>query len=69
METTALRIDRLRREIERHNHNYYVLNSPTVSDHDFDMMLKELERLEKEHPELDDPLSPTHRVGDRKSVV
>lgn len=63
METTALRIDRLRREIERHNHNYYVLNSPTVSDHDFDMMLKELERLEKEHPELDDPLSPTHRVG------
>ena len=48
METTALRIDRLRREIERHNHNYYVLNSPTVSDHDFDMMLKELERLEKD---------------------
>lgn len=53
----------LRDEINRHNHSYYVLNSPTISDYDFDMMLKELEKLEKEHPELDDPLSPTHRVG------
>lgn len=53
----------LRDEINRHNHSYYVLNSPTISDYDFDMLLKELERIEKEHPELDDPLSPTHRVG------
>jgi DNA ligase (NAD+) len=56
-------IDRLRSELERHNHNYYVLNAPEISDYDFDMMLKELEKLEKEHPEFDDPLSPTHRVG------
>ncbi|MDO4320646.1 MAG: NAD-dependent DNA ligase LigA [Bacteroidales bacterium] len=57
------RIDTLRREIERHNHSYYVDNSPTVSDYDYDMMVKELEALEREHPEYDDPLSPTHRVG------
>lgn len=60
---SANRIQQLRDEINRHNHAYYVLNSPTISDYEFDMLLKELERLEKEHPELDDPLSPTHRVG------
>lgn len=57
------RVLELRDEINRHNHSYYVLNSPTISDYDFDMLLKELEKLEKEYPELDDPLSPTHRVG------
>lgn len=57
------RIDRLREEINRHNHNYYVLNSPEISDKDFDMLLKELEALEKEYPEFSDPLSPTQRVG------
>lgn len=57
------RIDLLRAEINRHNHNYYVLNSPEISDKDFDMLLKELEMLEKEHPEFADPDSPTQRVG------
>lgn len=57
------RITQLRDELNRHNHAYYVDNSPTISDYDYDMMMKELERLEKEHPELDDELSPTHRVG------
>ncbi len=57
------RIDRLREELNRHNHNYYVLNSPEISDRDFDMMMKELEGLEKEHPEFADELSPTQRVG------
>lgn len=57
------RITRLRDELNRHNYNYYVLNSPEISDRDFDMMMKELERLERENPDLDDPLSPTHRVG------
>lgn len=61
--TPANRIAELRRELNRHNHLYYVLNSPEISDREFDMLLKELEQLEKEHPELDDPLSPTHRVG------
>ncbi len=57
------RAEELRRVINAHNYRYYVLNDPTVSDRDFDLLLKELEQLEKEHPEVDDPLSPTHRVG------
>lgn len=56
-------IERLRQEINRHNHNYYVLNSPEISDRDFDMLLKELEALEAQYPEYADPLSPTRRVG------
>lgn len=57
------RIAALRDEIERHNHLYYVLNSPEITDKEFDDMMKTLEALEKEHPEYDDPLSPTRRVG------
>lgn len=57
------KIDHLREELHRHNHNYYILNSPEISDHDFDMMMKELEKLEEENPEFFDPLSPTQRVG------
>lgn len=57
------RIERLRDELNRHNHNYYVLNSPQISDKEFDMMMKELETLEKDHPEYADELSPTQRVG------
>lgn len=56
-------IEQLRTTIEAHNHAYYVENRPTISDYDFDMLLKQLEALEREHPEYDDPLSPTHRVG------
>ena len=57
------RILQLRDELNTHNHNYYVLNSPTISDKEFDTLMHELEALEREHPELDDPYSPTHRVG------
>ena len=63
MESPKEHIDTLRKELNRHNYNYYVLNSPEISDRDFDAMMKELEQLEKEHPEFDDPLSPTRRVG------
>jgi DNA ligase (NAD+) len=63
MESPQDRIKFLRDELNRHNHNYYILNSPTISDFEFDAMLRELSDLEKEHPEFDDPLSPTHRVG------
>lgn len=63
MSPVQQRIEELRREINGHNHKYYVENSPSISDYDFDMLLKELEHLEAEHPEFDDPLSPTHRVG------
>lgn len=57
------RIAALRDEIERHNHLYYVLNAPEITDKEFDDMMKTLETLEKEHPEFDNPLSPTRRVG------
>lgn len=63
MESPKEHIERLRRELAEHNHRYYVENSPVISDREFDFMLKELEALEREHPEFDDPLSPTHRVG------
>ena len=57
------RIEDLRNELHRHNNNYYVLHSPEISDKEFDMMMKELEKLEEEFPEFADPLSPTQRVG------
>lgn len=57
------RISELRDLINSHNHKYYVENSPEISDKEFDMLLKELEKLEKEFPEHFDPLSPTQRVG------
>jgi len=63
MDPIKQRIDSLREELNRHNHNYYVLNSPQISDKDFDMLMKELELLERNFPQFDDPLSPTHRVG------
>ncbi len=63
MESVKHRIEELRNELNRHNHNYYVLNNPTISDIEFDSMMKELEALERDHPEFDDPLSPTRRVG------
>lgn len=63
MSDAKSRIEAIRSELHRHNHNYYVLNSPEISDKEYDVMLKELEVLEKEHPEFDDPLSPTQRVG------
>ncbi|MCM1029726.1 MAG: NAD-dependent DNA ligase LigA [Pseudoflavonifractor sp.] len=61
--TPSQRIEQLRAELNRHNRLYYIDNAPEISDRDFDMMMHELEALEKEYPELDDPLSPTHRVG------
>lgn len=57
------RINHLRAELNRHNHNYYVLNSPEISDKDFDLLMKELEDLEAQYPQFYDPLSPTQRVG------
>ena len=57
------RVKELTSELNEHNHNYYVLNQPTISDQEFDALLKELEKLEIEHPELADPNSPTKRVG------
>ena len=57
------KIEALRLQLREHNHNYYVLDTPTISDYEFDMMLKELQELEAKHPEFHDPTSPTLRVG------
>ena len=56
-------IGRLREALNHHNYMYYVENSPEISDREFDEMMKQLEELERLHPEFDDPLSPTRRVG------
>ncbi|WP_394748536.1 NAD-dependent DNA ligase LigA [Spongiimicrobium salis] len=56
-------ITQLRNELRQHNHNYYVLDRPTISDYEFDMKLKSLQELEAKHPEFHDPTSPTLRVG------
>lgn len=62
-EEALKKIETLRTELEEHNYNYYVLNQPVISDFDFDMKLKELEKLELEFPAFADPNSPTQRVG------
>lgn len=62
-EEVKARIDHLKSEINGHNHKYYVLNEPAISDYEFDMMLRELEDLEREYPQFQDELSPTRRVG------
>jgi DNA ligase (NAD+) len=59
----AQRAAELRQEIDRHNHLYYVEAAPVISDREFDRLLQELVDLEKEHPELVTPDSPTQRVG------
>lgn len=56
-------IQALRKELEEHNYNYYVLDNATISDYEFDIKLKELQQLEKKHPEYFDASSPTQRVG------
>lgn len=61
--TPQERILQLRSELHEHNRRYYVLNSPTISDYEFDMLLKELQQLEEEHPDMYDATSPTLRVG------
>ena len=53
----------LRKELEEANHQYYVLNAPTLSDYDFDQKLRRLQELEALHPDMFDPKSPTQHVG------
>jgi DNA ligase (NAD+) len=56
-------IQNLREELNQHNHNYYVLDQPTISDYEFDLKLAQLQDLENQHPEFFDESSPTQRVG------
>ena len=60
-------IDELRCRLEDANYRYYVLNQPTISDKEYDLLLRQLEALESEHPDLITPDSPTHRVGGKAS--
>ncbi len=62
-ETIKKRVENLREEIEYHNTLYYVLDQPEISDAQYDRLLRELEKLEEEYPELRSPNSPTQRVG------
>ena len=57
------KIVKLRDVLNHHNHLYYVLDQPEISDMEFDYLMKKLTDLEKKHPEFSDPLSPTVRVG------
>src|SRR5690242_9671788 len=57
------RLKALRAELQRHNHLYYVLDAPEITDSEYDRMLRELQKLEAEHPELITPDSPSQRVG------
>jgi DNA ligase (NAD+) len=62
-EVVKKRVEKLREEIEYHNYLYYVLDQPEISDAQYDRLLRELEKLEEEYPELRSPNSPTQRVG------
>jgi len=56
-------LEQLKRELNEHNYNYYVMDAPTITDFEYDRMLRQLEELEAAHPELITPDSPTQRVG------
>ncbi|MGB5474409.1 MAG: NAD-dependent DNA ligase LigA, partial [Gammaproteobacteria bacterium] len=53
----------LREQLHEHNHRYYVLDEPVISDAQYDALLRELQDLERQHPELQTPDSPTRRIG------
>lgn len=61
--TIEERIQRLRKELHQYNYQYYILDDPTISDFEFDQKLKQLQDLEREHPQFADANSPTQRVG------
>lgn len=69
MDDIKNKIETLRDFLHKQNHNYYVLNTPLISDMEFDMKLKELQALEEQYPQYDDPNSPTQRVGSDISMA
>ena len=62
-DSVTQRVAELRRELNYHNHRYYVLDAPVISDYEYDRLFQELKGLEEEYPELVTPDSPTHRIG------
>lgn len=67
VEDAGKRVEELRKEIEEHNYRYHVLDRPVIEDSEFDRLMRELNKLEKDFPELVTPYSPTQRVGGRAS--
>src|SRR5215475_131875 len=63
MKDPARETEELREELARHEHLYYVLDQPEITDAEYDALMRELQSLETEHPELATPDSPTQRVG------
>ena len=63
----AARAEQLRAQIDDANHRYHVLDKPTITDADYDRLMRELEAIEAEHPDLRSPDSPTQRVGSAPS--
>ncbi|MFM9913522.1 MAG: NAD-dependent DNA ligase LigA [Methylophilaceae bacterium] len=68
MHEVIRRVETLRQQIEHHNHQYYVLDAPELSDSEFDRLFQELQVLERQHPELITPASPTQRVGGKAAT-
>ena len=60
-------VEQIRNDLNTHNYRYYVLNDPTISDFEYDQLLNRLIKLEKQYPDLADPLSPSVRVGDDRN--
>lgn len=69
MESPQEKIERLRRELDEHNYNYYVLNAPTIDDRTFDEMMHELQGLEEAFPQYLDPNSPTQQCRERYKSI
>ncbi len=65
LESVRERVEKLYKELESHNYRYYVLDDPSISDVQYDKMMRELEKLEEQFPSLVTPYSPTQRVGGR----
>ncbi len=63
MDTIEPQIKQLREQLDKHNYNYYVLNQPTISDQEFDALMRRLQQLEHDNPQYFDPYSPSQRVG------
>ena len=63
LEELTAQAEHLREQIRHHNYRYYVLDSPELSDAEYDVLMRQLEVLERKHPEVATPDSPTHRVG------
>ncbi|MDH5174563.1 MAG: NAD-dependent DNA ligase LigA, partial [Elusimicrobiota bacterium] len=68
LEEVKRKVEKLREEIRHHDYRYYVLNQPEISDKEYDDLVKKLKQLEKQHPQLITPDSPTQRVGEKPLI-